>query len=49
MQQANRQSAPQPPGGTQDVYYSRHAIVPLPMIERASGIYTDISQIAFVS
>ncbi len=39
MQQANRQSAPQPPGGTQDVYYSRHAIVPLPMIERASGIY----------
>ncbi|MDP6407299.1 MAG: aminotransferase class III-fold pyridoxal phosphate-dependent enzyme, partial [Alphaproteobacteria bacterium] len=39
MQQASRQSAPQPPGGTQDTYYSRHAIVPLPMIERASGIH----------
>ncbi|MCK5275055.1 MAG: aminotransferase class III-fold pyridoxal phosphate-dependent enzyme [Alphaproteobacteria bacterium] len=28
-----------PPGGTQDIYYSRHDIVPLPMIERASGVH----------
>jgi len=26
------------PGGTQDVFYSRKSIVPLPMIERAEGI-----------
>ncbi len=27
------------PGGTQDVYYARSNFVPLPMIERASGVY----------
>src|SRR5579872_6746561 len=25
-------------GGTQDAFYSRHSIVPLPMIERAAGV-----------
>ena len=28
-----------PPGGTQDIYYSHPDIVPLPMIERASGVH----------
>jgi len=26
------------PGGTQDIFYSRKSIVPLPMIERAAGV-----------
>lgn len=30
---------PPPPGGTQDCYYADSAIVPLPMMERAAGIY----------
>ena len=36
---ANPSPANMPPGGTQDIYYSRHDIVPLPMIERASGVH----------
>jgi len=36
---ANPSHGNTPPGGTQDIYYSRHDIVPLPMIERASGVY----------
>jgi adenosylmethionine-8-amino-7-oxononanoate aminotransferase len=27
------------PGGTQDLFYSRNSIVPLPMIERAAGVW----------
>ncbi|MBE9552922.1 MAG: aspartate aminotransferase family protein [Proteobacteria bacterium] len=36
---ASPSHANMPPGGTQDIYYSRHDIVPLPMIERASGVH----------
>ena len=38
---ANPSPANMPPGGTQDIYYSRHDIVPLPMIERASGVQSS--------
>lgn len=39
MKGASHRTCATPPGGTQDIYYSRNAIVPLPMIERASGIH----------
>ena len=39
MEKPNRQTAATPLGGTQDIYYSSPAVVPLPMMERASGVH----------
>jgi adenosylmethionine-8-amino-7-oxononanoate aminotransferase len=39
MEDSTHQAAASAPGGTQDIYYSRPAVVPLPMMERASGVY----------
>ncbi|HJM51457.1 MAG TPA: aminotransferase class III-fold pyridoxal phosphate-dependent enzyme [Alphaproteobacteria bacterium] len=39
LAEPRQQTVPRSPGGTQDIYYARPASVPLPMIERASGIH----------
>ncbi|MHA1600827.1 MAG: aminotransferase class III-fold pyridoxal phosphate-dependent enzyme, partial [Alphaproteobacteria bacterium] len=39
MNRPIRQTTATPLGGTQDIYYSSPAPVPLPMMERASGVH----------
>ncbi|MDP6343822.1 MAG: aminotransferase class III-fold pyridoxal phosphate-dependent enzyme [Alphaproteobacteria bacterium] len=39
MEETSGRQAVATPGGTQDIYYACPAAVPLPMIERASGVY----------